>query len=320
QDDDYHQHSWPWAVGEDRDNWLVGKQWFKRAEELIETTGVPMTGKSPLMLYSDAPMCQIYYAESLEKDGRFGEEAKVQWIKASKEWSDYGDREIATSYEDVPFVRLNDLERVQEEAEGVLKELEPLLATKHDQIEQEKRAELTDEQRQVLEIPSSERTAEQQRLAEAAEKQIEVTHKEVAQRLEGADRTKAIALIKQLAEKQRLAKVVDRYRYPVNFDYWLYRTTVEQDDLTLAARELIHDGGKAFADGDLEPARKLYDEGLQAWRKVLDKYPRVATEPIERSELTDVIDVYRRLLELRDEEFPDPFILQDILSPPSGEK
>jgi len=320
EDDDFHGRTWPYAVGEDRDNWLVGKHWFRRAEELIETTGVAMTGKSPLMLYSDAPMCQISYAEALEKDGRFDEKAKVEWEIASKEWSDFGDREIATSYEDVPFVRLNDLELRQEEASKLFKELEPLLATRHDQIEQEKRAELTAEQRQVLEIPSSERTAEQQQLAEEAEQQIKVTNEEVARRLDGADRTKAIDLIKRMAAKQRVAKVIGRYRDPVNFDYWQLRANIEQDDLTLSARKLIYDGSQAFADGDLEPARKLYDRGLQAWREVLDKYPRLIAEWTIRAELTDTVDVYRRLLDLRDEEFPDPFILQDIFTPPRSEQ
>lgn len=320
EDDDFHRRSWPHAVGEDRDNWLVGKHWFRRAEEVMKKYGVPMIGKSPLMLYSNAPMCQLAYAEALEKDGRFDEKAKVEWEIAAAEWHAYGERQIGTSYEDVPFVRLNELESIQEEADELFEQLRPLLETRRKEIEQENRTELTDEQLEVLEIPSSERSAEQQQLAEEAEQQIEVADEDVARRLEGADRTKAIELIKQLAVKQRVANVINRYREPVNFDYWKRRAELEQDDLTLSARKLIYDGAEKFALGELIPARDLFDDGLQAWREVLDKYPRWISEWTLRSELQDVAAVYRRLLELHPKDPPEPFILQDMLKPLGGEQ
>ena len=310
EDNDYHG-SRPVGL---RDNWLVGKEWYLKAERLLETAGISMKGRSPLMIYSDAPMCQMYYAEGLEKDGFFGETAKLEWIKASKEWSDYGNRQIATTFEDVPFIRLGDQEALEEEVRGLFDQLEPLMATQREQLKQEKLAQLTDEQREVLEIPSSERSSAQQKLAEEAEGQIEVDPEEIARRLEGDERAQAVKLIKQMALKNREIKVISQYyREPVNFEYWKLRSEVEQNDVTLSARKSIYQANQAFADADLGLARKFYDEGFKAWREVLDKYPQLLGQPTFISDLGDVIKVYRRLLDLREEDFPTPFILEDVV-------
>jgi hypothetical protein len=62
--------------------------------------GASMLGKSPLIYRSSGPMCQMSYAEYLEKDGTFGEVAKAAWIGAANEWKRYGAEEIPTSYRD----------------------------------------------------------------------------------------------------------------------------------------------------------------------------------------------------------------------------
>jgi len=40
-------------------------------------------GQSPLIYRSSAPMCQMNYAEALEKDGVFGERATNEWAVAA---------------------------------------------------------------------------------------------------------------------------------------------------------------------------------------------------------------------------------------------
>jgi hypothetical protein len=63
-DDEFHaRHHTP--SPELRDNWLVGKQWYRRAEDLV-AKGADLRGKSEVLFYSSRPMCQFYYAEALE--------------------------------------------------------------------------------------------------------------------------------------------------------------------------------------------------------------------------------------------------------------
>ena len=44
EDDDYHGGD---RTGEDRDNWLVGKSWYQKAEDMVDTMDVPIRGDSP---------------------------------------------------------------------------------------------------------------------------------------------------------------------------------------------------------------------------------------------------------------------------------
>ena len=57
---------------EDRDNWLVGKDWFIRSEKLVEQ-GADLKKSTPVIFFSHKPMSQMNYSEAIEKDG--GKEA-----------------------------------------------------------------------------------------------------------------------------------------------------------------------------------------------------------------------------------------------------
>ena len=107
-----------------RDNWLVGKTWFRKAEDLVDATGVRCKGVSPLVFFSDAPMCQMSYSSAMEDDGVFGEKARLAWKKAGQEWRQYGDRDIL-SYENHHVV-LNSQEMHQEAARKLLARLDAL--------------------------------------------------------------------------------------------------------------------------------------------------------------------------------------------------
>lgn len=115
EDDDFHKADDPNRRRSERDNWLVGEWWFEKAEKLVDERGVPIKGNSPLVFHSNRPMCEINYADALEEDGTFGEVAKIAWGKAGKAWSDYGNRDLPTTYNTI--IRLNDQERLQQARE-----------------------------------------------------------------------------------------------------------------------------------------------------------------------------------------------------------
>ena len=85
------------ALGPDRkpDNWLVGKQWFEQAYQLV-SAGIAIK-KSPHLLFSYGPLWQMYHGEAIEEEGILDERAKFVWEKASREWKDFGNRELATT-------------------------------------------------------------------------------------------------------------------------------------------------------------------------------------------------------------------------------
>lgn len=304
-----------------RDNWLVGKQWFLRAEALADEPGVTMKGMSPLIYRSDAPMCQMAYADALEDDGTFGEVARAAWRKGAREWYRYGERELVTSY-GIP-VRLNDLDdekgvNLQKEIADLRQRLQELQPGLYEEIYERKLAQLTEEQRRALAIDPRERTAAEEQWADQARELLIITPKEIVAQVDPSKRQEGRRLEKQIAEKEQKAKIIRRYRHVVNFEYWRRRAEVEQEDETLAARKLVYQAEQNRLL-DLEKAREDYLAALQAWRSVLDKHPDLVTDRTFGLDLLEMVDAYRWTLgKLDDDEalqqtYGKDFILRDVI-------
>ncbi len=308
EDDDFHGS----RPVQDRDNWLVGKEWFARAENLVDQ-GAPLRGMSPVIFYSSYPMSQMNHCEAIEEEGVLGEKARRGWSKAGREWHDYGNRGIPTSYGDT--IHLNDREENEETAKKLREQLEAMAPGVRERLAAERRAQLSKEQREVLDLAPAERTEQQHELAFAASRKLRVTHEDVARQLTGAQRSRALEVAEKLSQAERLSGIITRYRDIVNFEYWRRRAKVEQTDEVLEARRLIYEGTQALAEGRLPEARERYDAGLAKWREVLDleQFPNLIGDQNLGRDLIDVISVYRKILDARDEPFPDNFVLQDVL-------
>jgi hypothetical protein len=306
-DDDFHGSRPP----ELRDNWLVGKEWFGKAEELVDK-GASLKKMSPVLFYSERPMCQMNYAEALEDDGIFEEKARLAWNRAGREWHEYGERDIPSSFGDI--IRLNDRAAYTEMAEELKAELEAMAPGVREQIAQEREAALSDPEREALDTPPMDRTEAQHELAAEAAQKLRVTHQDVAERLIGAERGRALKLADKLTEAERIAAIIGRYQEIVNYEYWERRAATEQMPETLEARKLIHEGRQAFfEEADLRLAKEKYEAGLAKWREVLDKVPAMKRERELGRELVETIQFYRKILDACDEPFPEDFILRDIL-------
>lgn len=319
EDDDFHDRDplYPSRPPALRDNWLVGKEWYERAVDMVDT-GLIMFGKSPLLFRASGPMGQMSYAEALEKDGTFGEVAKAAWASAAREWHRYGDKDIPTSYVDEKtqkpvVIRLNEGEMHEAAAKKLVAELEALQPGLREKLVAEKREALTPAQREALDTPPEKRTGKQFELASQAEEAIKVTHGEVARRVAASKRDEAKKLAKEIADHEELASYINRYRDIVNFVYWRLRANIEQTDDMLNARKLVYQGDRAYSEGALEAARDAYQKGLLGWRKVLDEFPTLVVDQTTGEDLIEVIRRYRRILSQLDEPFPEKFILQDIL-------
>lgn len=306
EDDDFHG-SRPLA---ERDNWLVARQWHQLAEDMVDQRGAVMRRQIPLLYRSQAPMCLMNYADNLEKDGLFGEVAKRAWAAAATAWERYGQLELPSSF--VKVCRLGEKEYYQKRAVKLQGELETLAPGMRAKIAAEKLARLSPKERLSLDAPLDKQTTELLELAAEVRQRLEVTHAEVARHAPPPQRAKAEQLAADLDKADGMVRAISHEREIVNYDYWRLRAQVEQTDEQLNARELIHRGDRAHADGDLVAARKAYEQGIAAWRKVLDRFPTLVTDRTTGDDLMDVIKHYKRTLDQLDEPFPKKFLLQDI--------
>jgi len=330
EDDDFHGK----RPRDDRDNWLVGREYYLEAEKTADRKltslkalnpeidyGVDpqkIKGVAPLVFYSNSAMCLINYADVNEDEGDFSERARDAWRKAGDAWTHYGSRDIPSTYG--VAVQMNDRERQQEAAEKAKAELDKLTPSGlADKLMEERRAQLTEQQREAWDTAPDQRTEEQAQIALVLTPKMTITPTQIAEAIEGPDRSAALVFAEIASQADFTAQVIDRYREIVNFDYWRLRCKVEQDDDTLAARQTIYNAEKEAKDADLESARALYEQGFALWRKVIDKHPEILTPNTVMDDLNESITDYRyvRKNALKDKNedpnLPNPFVLQDVL-------
>ena len=293
-----------------RDNWLVGKEWFETAEQMVDR-GVPLQGTSPLIFYSKAPLCQISYATAMEQDGTFGEPARLAWDQAYEDWSRYGDREFVIGPDE--RARLNDLEKYMELEDLARQELEELQPGLMERVFQEKMATLTEAERTAISKAPRDRTVEEFDLAMAAAPKVSMTYGDVLEYLEGEDRTAAEAVVSKVNDRRSLVQALNGNRQIVNYDYWKMRCDVERSAACLQVRELTYRGAELLADADLEGARQAFEEAFVLWRQILDENPALQEDGLTGEDMFRVIVQYNEVLRQLDLPFPRAFVLNDVI-------
>jgi hypothetical protein len=311
---------------DDRDNWLVSKAWYERAEDIVDQGG-SLKNQSPVCFYSDRTMSQMNYSDALEKEGIFDTKILRSWSKAEREWTDgkgtqpdapppdrtpFGIRDIPTTY-DGKVIHLFDQEKFEKAAVRLRQQLEALNPGLRKKIEDERRDALSAEEKHALAVPLAKRTGPEHKLVAAADIKLRVSHDDVLKRITGPDHAKARPIVEQLNDAEETAKIISRYRQIVNYDYWRLRARIERTEDLRDARKSIYLAERAFDEANLVKAKPLFETGLALWRKVIDKHPQVIDDRTIGEDLAEVCKDYFHFLEKNDEPMPKKFILQDVL-------
>jgi len=308
-DDDFHERDRPGRTLPERDNWLVAREKYLRAQQLVDS-GAPLN-TTPLIFHSEPMMTAINYARALAKEGNFAEPARDAWRLAGDEMRRYSIREIPTSW-DVP-IRLGLRESELARADRLEKELEDLLPGQFKALEQKKRNALSAEQQALLDTPDDELLEDQIDELVELKKAVEVTWPMVAREAPVDVRSKARELSRQFLEANETATIIQRYRDIVNYDFWRATCEAEVTDDMLKARKATWAADQDFENARLQSAKKSYEESFEAWRKVLDASQKLREDFLTQNDINDLVDRYRKVLEQLDEPFPKDFILKDML-------
>ncbi len=290
---------------------------------------------NPFLLYSEPAKAQINYADALEQDGRFGDLAREAWSRALELWNLFGLRDIASGRG--MSIRLGDEEELAAEAQQLKAELEALDPGLRERLVEEKKARLTEEERELIAAGPGEIGPGKQQSAYAAYMKTQVSDKEVAERIEGEQAARALELAQQLTAKDGKVAAISHNSETVNFRYWRLRCQVEKSPAALEARRLMHQArGFYHDDTDLPRAKEAYEQSFAQWRIVFDdddlkaiKGDAIAGESIVDA-LTDYHEVLQKLELLGpDGDFPAGFILEDLIeilkkqgrfgAPPAGQ-
>ena len=293
-----------------RDNWLVGRTWLGKAEEVV-AKGVAVKGNTPLLFYSRPPMCQINYAEALEEDGTFGEVAKNAWMKAAEAWDEFANRDLPT--QSGYFIRLSEKEEYDKKMAEASARLDNLAPGIRETVAADKLASLSEDERTAYELPPARRSRKQQDMIYHIGQKLEVHFDEIAERVQGANRADALKAAQDANDAQAVSNAIDGDREIVNFKVWSLRCQFESVDDTLAARKLTYDGDRELAEAHIPEAEALYVEGLEKWRKVLDRFPDLLKDSLLVEDLMVSVNHYKTVLHQSSKPFPQPFVLQNVI-------
>lgn len=314
EDDQFHNQDLPNGPKrrrEERDNWLVGAEYYRQATDEVNRGAPPP--KTPVLFYSQTAMALIYYADALESDSiageqpHFGEVAQRAWRNAKREWDEFGRRDLPSIYGST--IRLDGLEDLVAREAEIESQLEKLLPGAMAQYIEREKNNLSKDEIDALRTPTTKRDGGQQTVA--------FTHwQRIAERAPGEQRPEALKLAGQFEDIELKARDIRSSRDIVNYAYWKTRCEAEPTDEALKARELI-----SLADHEKQEARPMaakrnYELAFAEWRKVLDKFQVLHDDTLEAQELAEVVDRYRdtlRQLAGNDAKFPEKFILQDVL-------
>lgn len=317
KDDDFHGE----RKLRERDNWLVGKSYYRLAESVVDQ-GLnlrPFKGTAMIIFHSSPPLNNFYYALALAKDGIYDEVCREAWRRAFQEWAGND-----PSYKPTPFgerrqklslspwetgtrfdtIQLNYQEKYEAEAKRLWADLEKLRPGAKQQLEEAKRAALSDAERKAMAKPYAERTPDEANLAAVAASKLTVSADEVAEAAPPELRPQAKQLAKEIQYAVQEADWINRYRGIVNFEYWRVRADSEQTDDAAQARRLQAEGKKAAADADFRLAHDRFSAALEHHRLLVDAFPDLLKESLSAEELFTVLKEYRGVLQQTEEDFP----------------
>ncbi len=301
---------------EDRDNWLVSYEYYKQAQKQVQGYGDrkgDILKTTPLLFYSHSMMMLIKYSEELESDStagetpRFGDVAQAAWRHADNELEAFGRRDLVST--DNIIVHLSALEGLKSREKELEKQLEELLPGEFNKLKTDRIKEYLADQRVALDTAFDKRNPGQETYV--------IEHwNDVADGADAARRPKARKLAAELSRLEAAVRGIRSDRDIVNYTYWKTRCEAEPTPEALLARELMYKAGQEQIEARPTEAKKLYEQSFAQWRKVLDQFSVLREDSLMAEDLRDVVDKYRdclRQLSGADANFPDPFVLQDML-------
>jgi hypothetical protein len=313
-DDEFHP---PDRSLDERDNWLVGKEWYKKAIEAVDKKGKSIGRKSPRDLYSSPAKSQFNYAEAIEEEGLF-DKAQRAWQKAGQEWREFGNNQPIEHSTGVKMF-LGQQKEVEKKLADLRARLDAMQPAARKKVGEEKRLALSAEERKLLDSPRDKIKGPDAEKRAKLDLQVAVSDREVAQRIAhdhpNSDlANQALQLASEIERQDTLLQYTIQYKHDANYDYWENRAAFEQTTDALEARELMFEARKVFRIADYQNARKLYEKGFAKWRMVIDKFPSILDEEQTLgSDILDYVKAYHRVLDQFEERLPENFPLWDVV-------
>lgn len=295
------------AIGPDRkpDNWLVGRQWFEVAYQLVDA-GAKIK-KSPHLLYSASPLWQMNHSEAIEEEGVLDERARFAWQRAGKSWTEFGKKGLGGTSGDA--VILGSIDKLQEEVASLLAQFQDLTKDAKFAAVEAKKKKLPEARLAAFNKPEAERNEDERRVAMEVYMQIIPNYQEIAGQLPRENQLEGLELAKKLLAAEDVLRNTKSLRDQVNYSYWDERAKAEQQEIVVDARRMMFEGNALIDVADVKGAVEKFEAAWRRWDKVFRYYPMMMTEDAGE----DVLKSINRYKKLIDQDLDRSFVLWEFM-------
>ena len=311
------------------DNWLVGREWFLKAEERVESdVRIGVGKKGPLLFYQQSAKCKINYAEVIEKDGHFGKHGRIAldaWKKAEAAWRKFGTRQMPGRTGSQRLHRLGEYQDRPIRLAKIRAQLDALEPGLRDKLRDEKLATLSEDFRMAYQMDPKQRNPQQQDLAQQAGNALAgITNKIVAENVSEKNREQALILAAAATAEALIISDILRSLQIVPYHTWLDSCIVEQSANVIEGRRRLNlakqqyrkallDSAASKSDDEKDlGARQQFELAFAAWKRAFEEYPRLYKDRPICEDLVTVITIYQRKV-LDSDKLPDDFALMKVV-------
>jgi hypothetical protein len=325
--DDYDQ------VGYGPDSWKMAYHWYDFSRKMVEEQSCPQR-EGDMLFYMYRPAQLRNQGLSLQDEFRSEEILMEIWRRADEEWQEYGKEEISNTTG--LTISMENMAKYESDIDAQRKLLDTMVP-EGTRVEMMKdlmqQAELTEEQKAVMDLTPDERTDEQNQLArritDFLSNMAGNIDRAIAFEAPEEKRTEAEKAVMKIVELQNQILTIDKNSSTVNYRYWRERNGAESNELTISARQALYDAKQMWRqsiyddeyDYDYKTKTKsvtkqgaisLYLSAFKKWQEVFDTYPEL-NDGLLADQLKDAIVVYNNMLKVTNREWPDDFPMQKFV-------
>lgn len=311
------------------DSWLLADQWYGLSHDMVAKGARKY--RNDVIFYHYKPSQVRNRGLSLQNEHRTDDLIQDVWVKADRAWKAYGERELLNGI-GVLF-RMGEGRRRREELRELRLELDELVPGAREQFlrEHESELSLTDQERQLLNLSSDQRTDMQETEARDLIERLQLYGSTeidtyVAERAPKDQQVAAQRLARNIVEIANLMASESRDAGTVNYDFWADRNEAEARDLTVSARKALYDARQMrrrsiyddeydidYVTKERQNTRKgaisLYNDAFAQWSEVFRLYPALVESPLS-DEIAGEIKLYFAMLRDSNTDWPFDFPLQ----------
>jgi hypothetical protein len=313
------------------DNWKMAYQWYDQAQKMVEAGNTKYS--SDWLFYMRRPAQLRNLGFGLQNDFRSDETTRVVWSQAHQEWMDFGKTRLEVGAPEK--ITLEGVAEAEEKLERLRAQLDEIVPSVRAELLNvfKKALDLPAEHQAALDLPSDQRTEEQQLMIREVEKRMATENSQIDTRIADQappQKKETARLIRdQIIEMLTVITAIDRNQGNSNYRYWRIMTKTEAEEDSILAHQKMYDAmerqRQSIFDDEyaLDPKTKAktivtkgaityFDESFKIWSEVMKVHPQLKFGKLADDIMFNMKE-YSKMLKITGLKWPRDHALQWVI-------